>query len=248
MSAATAYPPIREILNGSDRAVLRDVPWDAYVAMRDDETNRHVRMNYFRGTLELMSPKYRHEKYSRRLDHLVWELALGLGIPHLGAGSTTFRRQADSVGIEADTCFYLASVPLVRGKVELDPSIDPPPDLAIELDNFGDSEVKLPAYAVLRVPEVWRYDVTSGALWFGRLQADGTYRSIERSEALPPLTPQLILEALAFGEGMDDSEWGLLLREWVRGLAAAPVLPGKPARKSKPKAKRPTPPGSDVSQ
>jgi Uma2 family endonuclease len=230
MSTATGYPPIHELLKDSDHAVLHEVPWDVYLAMRDDESYRHVRMDYFQGTLELMSPRYRHEKYNRRLDRLVWELVVELGIPCLCAGSTTFRREGEEAGKEADTCFYIANEPLVRDKDDIDLAIDPPPDLAIEVDNLNDSEGKLPIYAALRVPEVWRYDARSAVLGFGRLQADGTYHPIARSEALPRLTPELGLEALALCKGVAESQWGQSLREWVRGLTPAPpeTHPTKP--------------------
>jgi Uma2 family endonuclease len=225
MSTATAYPPVRELLNGSDHAILRDVPWDAYVAMRDDDSNRHVRMNYFRGTLELMSPKYRHEKYGRRLDCVVSQLTAALDIDCLCAGSTTFRREAEAVGIEADTCFYIANEAAIRDKDEIDLAVDPPPDLAIEVDNSNDSTGKLPIYGALRVSEVWRYHVRSGVLWFGRLQADGTYQSLERSGALPMLTPELVLEALALCNGVAESRWLRLLQEWALGLVP-PMVEG----------------------
>ena len=231
VSTATAYPPIDELLNNSDHAVLHGVPWDAYVAMRDDNSHRHVRMDYFRGTLKLMSPKYRHEKYNRRLDRLVWELVVALDIPCLCAGSTTFRRKGAGAGKEADTCFYIANEPVVRDKDEIDLDIDPPPDLAIEVDNFNNSGGKLPIYAALRVPEVWRYDARTAVLWFGRLQADETYRPIARSEALPMLTPELVLDTLALCKGVAESRWGQALREWVRGLTSAP--PETPPTESK---------------
>ena len=236
MSTATVYPRIHELLKDSDHAVLHDVPWDVYVAMRDDESHRRVRMDYFRGTLEIMSPRYRHEKYNRRLDRLVWELVVELGIPCLCAGSTTFRREDGEAGKEADTCFYIANEPSVRDKDDIDLAVDPPPDLAIEVDHFNNSEGKLPIYAALRMPEVWRYDTRTGVLWFGRLQADGTYRSIARSEALPLLTPELVLEALALCKGMAESRWGQLLREWVRGLTPAPPEAPRPKPEAGPKA------------
>jgi Uma2 family endonuclease len=130
-------------LKDIERAVLHNVPWDAYVAMRDDEAHRHVRMDYFQGTLELMSPQYRHEKYNRRLDHLVWELVVELGIPCACAGSTTLRREDGEAGKESDTCVYIANEPLIRGKEEIDLTVDPPPDLAIAVDNLNDSEGEL---------------------------------------------------------------------------------------------------------
>jgi Uma2 family endonuclease len=203
-----------------DRIVLRDVPWDIYSRLRDADGNRHIRMAYHHGTLEFISPRYRPEKYSRRLDRLVWELVVALEIPCACAGSTTFRKEGAEVGTEPDSCFYFANEPLIRDKDEIDLAVDPPPDLAIEIDNSRDSEGKLPIYAALGIPGVWRFDARASVLWFGRLQPDGTYASISHSECLPILTPERVLEALALCQGVPESRWGRLLREWIKGLSA----------------------------
>jgi Uma2 family endonuclease len=112
----------------------------------------------------------------------------------------------------------MANEPMIRDKEEIDLAVDPPADLAIEVDNLGDSEGKLPIYAALGAPEVWRYDARAGVLWFGRLQADGRYDPIASSECLPMLTPARPLEALALCRGVSKSRWGRLPREWVLGL------------------------------
>jgi Uma2 family endonuclease len=46
----------------------------------------------------------------------------------------------------------------VRDKTELDFSVGPPPDLAVEVDVGRSSGRKLALYAAVGVPEVWRYD------------------------------------------------------------------------------------------
>ena len=46
----------------------------------------------------------------------------------------------------------------MRGKKELDLAVDPPPDLAIEVDISRSSLNKLSIYADIGVPEVWLYD------------------------------------------------------------------------------------------
>jgi Uma2 family endonuclease len=218
MSTRTAPHSAEGIDRELERVVLREIPWDLYVRLRDAEANRHVRMAYFRGVLELMSPRYRHEKYAARLGQLVMTVAAVLDIPCSASRSTTFRREDEAAGKEPDTSFYLAHEPQIRDKDEIDLSVDPPPDLAIEADNLRDSQGKLPIYAALGVPEVWRYDVDPGVLWFGRLQADGTYAPLARSECLPLLTPERVLEALALCRGVPESRWDRLLREWVRAL------------------------------
>ena len=205
MSTTASLPPIDELLRNPDRVVLHNVPWEAYVGLRDDDAYRHVRMSYYQGTLELVSPRCRHEKFNRRIDRLVWELVVELGIPCACAGSTNLRRENDGAGKESDTCFYIAHEPLIRDKDEIDLDVDPPPDLAIEVDDTRDSEGDLPIYAALRVPEVWRCNARTGSLWFGRVQDDGTYDSIARSECLPLLTPERVLEASGLGCGVPES-------------------------------------------
>ena len=183
-------------------------------------------MTYHDGTLELTYPLYRHEKSSSRLTRFIWAVVEVLDIPCAcaGAGSTTLRRKEEGPkkgsGKEPDTSFHITNEHRIRERDEIDLDVDPPPDLAIEVDNTADSEAKLPVYAKLGVPEVWRYDAKTGSLWFGRLQTDGTYRPIERSECLPMLTPALVLDALGRCRGVEESRWGRLLRDWVRAELA----------------------------
>lgn len=72
-----------------------------------------------------------------------------------------------------------------------------------------------PVHAASGVPEVRRYRSRRNGLWFGR-RAEGGYEPIERSPSVPMLTPALVLEALALGEGKSEIAWGATLRDWVR--------------------------------
>ena len=206
-----------------NRIILQGIPWSLYVRLRQADDRRKVRMSYWNGTLELMSPEYIHEQADRRLTQVIVELVTQRDIPCACAGSTTFRRpgegDAEGAGKEPDTCFYFENEPAIRGKSKIDLETDPPPDLAIEVDNTTDSTRKLPIYAALGVPEVWQYGVNTGELRFGKLQPDGAYAGIERSECLPMLTPALVLEALHLAEGISETRWFQKLREWVRALS-----------------------------
>jgi Uma2 family endonuclease len=180
-------------------------------------------MTYHNGTLEIVSRLYRHEKCSRRIGLIVLAVAAALGSPCQGAGSTTFSRRGKRMlqgwGKEPDQSFYLANESRIRGKEELDLEVDPPPDLWIEVDHRGSSRGRLPLYASLGIPEICRFGTKSRTLWFGRL-VSGAYVEIERSDALPLLTPQRVLEALRLGNGLSESEWDAVLRPWVTELVA----------------------------
>src|SRR5438045_8470645 len=91
------------------RIILRDVPWAAYRVLRDAPANDRIRMTYLDGTLELMSPEFRHEKGAERLGLLVRAVARAFGVTYQGAGSTTFRRRRRPLqghGREADASSY----------------------------------------------------------------------------------------------------------------------------------------------
>jgi Uma2 family endonuclease len=203
------------------RIFLEDVPWPVYKALRDEPANNHLRMTYLNGTLEIMSPEFVDDKGARRLDFLVQAVARAFGITVQGAGTTTFcrrrRKRQKGYGLEADTCFYFgAHAELIAPKHTINLRVDPPPDLAIEVDNTASSRWKLAVYARLRFPEVWRYDVDTATVWFGRLRPDGKYEPIERSDALPMLSPGLVRDVITRDEGLPDSRFQELLEAWIR--------------------------------
>ncbi len=212
-----------------DVAVLRRVPYKVYVRLSRAWANRHLRMAYHDGTLEIASPRRReHEKPSRRLSILVTTVAELFGIDYEGSGATTFRSGGKGpfrgIGKEPDQSFYMASLPRLPEDREVDLDAgDPPPDLWIEVDNRVSSAGRLPVYSALGVPEVWRYRSQEGDLQFLRLVGT-SYEVIDRSIALPALTPALVLEALRMGDGLSELKWLQRLRDWSRGLGGPPVV------------------------
>ncbi len=223
MAALTSSPPRTTGRGDAPVIVLEGIPWDAYEALRDANQNYHIRMFYGNGRLELMSPSYRHELGSRRLAEIIRLVTSGLGLPCQSAGSMTLRRKGKGplggYGKEPDSCFFLANEPRMRGKLAYDPAIDPPPDLAIEVEVSYRSELSLKIYAKTGVPEVWRYD--GRKLWFGRLRENGTYTACDASLGLPMLTPEIVLEWLGRADELGESEWFRQLHEWV-GKELAP--------------------------
>jgi Uma2 family endonuclease len=202
--------------------VLHRIPYKVYAELCRDPINRHVRMTYYDGTLEIMAPAlYEHEHSAELLGMIVRAVAGELRIPCKGSGSTTFRRGGESIrkgkGKEPDRSYYIGNLERVAGKktIDLDAG-DAPPDLWIEVDHRGSSHGRLPVYAALGVPEVWRYRVKRKSLTFLALSETGDYRSIDQSLALPMLTPSLVQSFLITGEESDESEWDLSLRAWVR--------------------------------
>jgi Uma2 family endonuclease len=199
---------------------LTSVSYDTYVHLRNARGNRGLRMAYHDGVLEITSPEHRHEKGGHRLAHLVRAYCKAFGVAYEEAGSTTFKKglpgQLKGDGKEPDTSFYLRDMArAIRGKESLDLTADPPPSLWIEVDNRGSSKTKLPLYAGLGIPEVWRYRPRKRALWFGRLAGTG-HEAIVVSGTLPGLTPETVLGLLDQAGPQNMSEWDDWLREvWL---------------------------------
>src|SRR5581483_7994184 len=103
-----------------------------------------------------MNLTYERESWGRFLGRLAVVLTEELGLPLASGGSTTFRKRERRRGLESDECSWIAHEASVRGKTRINLRIDPPPDLAIEIDISRRSLNRLGIYAVLGVPEIWR--------------------------------------------------------------------------------------------
>jgi Uma2 family endonuclease len=196
---------------------LKGISYDVYVTIRDAPGNDGYRMAYHDGVLEIMSPQMRHDRGGRRLVLLVFAYAAAFELECEPSGSTTFRKgfpgELRGKGKEPDESFYLRDAAvLVRNQDDIDLTVDPPPDLWIEVDNRASSAAKLPLYAALGIPEVWRYRPRTRRLWFGRL-AGNRYEALSESIALPGLTPAVVLELLLQTETRGTSGWDRWLRD-----------------------------------
>lgn len=193
--------PITTIdLSPGSHLLINDVTWEQYETLLTDlgEDRRVPRINYYDGTLEIMSPLPAHERPHRIIAYIVTAILDAQDRHWEDFGSTTFKKPKRA-GLEPDTCFYIQNAERVRALMRMDMDTDPPPDLAIEADVT--SKTTLDAYATLQIPEVWIYD--NGRLTLYLLQ-DGDYQPGANSQVFPNLSvttwiPQLVQEALTIG-------------------------------------------------
>jgi Uma2 family endonuclease len=156
-------------------------------------------------------PLLEHEKAKIIIGDLLKILLDELEMNWEPFGSTTFKRKDMQAGIEPDDCFYIQNYARMIGKDRLDLTIDPPPDLAIEVDLI--SKTKLSVYEALGVPEIWRYK--NQRLQINILQ-DGKYLQSLISPSFPnfPITeviPAFISRSLTEG----TSATLRAFRQWV---------------------------------
>ncbi|HUE81074.1 MAG TPA: Uma2 family endonuclease [Pyrinomonadaceae bacterium] len=199
-----------------ERFVLRNVTWETYEQLLKNYENCSVpRLTYDQGDLEIMSPSPPHEATSRLLSLLVNIICEERELDVLDVGSTTHKRADLLKGIEPDGCFYIQNVELIRDVDDLDLTVHPPVDLAIEVDLTSPSVAKLPIYAVLGVPEVWQFE--EGKVKFLRLKLGG-YAAIGESVVLPGISAEAVTRFLNEASTMKRPEWLRAVREWIRSL------------------------------
>ena len=201
------------------RVVLHNIGWDTYERLlADHENNSAPRFTYDRGELEIMSPSPEHEKFNRRIAQLVLAVAEELNIEAEDLGSTTFRREDLELGFEPDSCFYNQNEEQVRGKDRIDLAVDPPPDLVIEIDITSPSFSKLPIYAQIGIPEVWRYDGERMTI----LVLEGSdYTERTESIVLPPVTSNVLADFVEKSISVKRTAWLKEVRMWSQENAGA---------------------------
>ena len=196
------------------RFLLHGVDWETYCKLRDALRGRHLHLTYDRGSLELGTLSLGHEWYGSMLGRFIETLTLELGQPLKSAGSTTLDREDLERGAGPDRCYYLKHEPLVREKDEIDLTVDPPPDLALEIDVSRSSIRRLGIYAALKIPEVWRFN--GERIWVYRLTPEGEYVQVEHSGHFPLLPLPEGVSFLRRRNEMDENSLVRAFRDWVR--------------------------------
>lgn len=205
--------PITAPLKGS-HLVLYNISWETYEQLLEVFAERSTpRMTYYKGTLELMTPLPEHERTSWTLARLLVVISEELGLEILGVRSTTWRSKPKAVGKEADECFYIQNESLMRGKLKIDLTVDPPPDLAIEIDTTHSSIDKMAVYSGLKVPEVWRW--RDGKLTINILTDTG-YVESETSLAFGSFPVRELSRFVRLDSDKGENARMREFREWVR--------------------------------
>ncbi|PPT11261.1 Flavodoxin reductases (ferredoxin-NADPH reductases) family 1 [Geitlerinema sp. FC II] len=145
------------MLSPGQQLVMTDVTWQMYERILEEfGEKRSARINYSQGLLEIMVPLPEHEVSKVIIGDLIKALLEELNLEFWSLASTTFKNEAMQQGLEPDDCFYIEHEAAIRGKKRIDLTVDPPPDLAVEIDLT--SRTRLDNYEKLGVKELWRFD------------------------------------------------------------------------------------------
>jgi Uma2 family endonuclease len=200
---------------------LRDMTWTEFEQiLLELGEHRGARIAYYNHILEIMTPLPEHESNKEIVGDLIKVLLEELDIEFYSLGSTTFKNQLTEYGIEPDNCFYIENEAQVRGKNRLDLTIDPPPDLALEIDITSRTHREI--YQQLGVRELWRFN--QGKLQINVLE-EGNYMEVQFSPHFPnlPLTeviPYYLQQVKTVGRNKTMKEF----RNWIRSSSNIIIL------------------------
>ncbi|MEZ6061687.1 MAG: Uma2 family endonuclease [Planctomycetaceae bacterium] len=196
--------------------VLSQIDWEEYVLLRDKPGNPGLRMTFDDGVLEIMTLSSFHELISMLIHTFIHEWRMARNIQIRSSGSMTLRCKSINRGLEGDQSYYIQNEPRVRALNKIDLETAPPPDLAIEVEHRAAAIRKMPIYARLGVPEVWRWH--DEMLTIHRL-VDGEYVEQEDSTALPGFPFKQLRTALSQRSKVDETT---LMRQFRQSLESCP--------------------------
>ena len=162
---------------------LHDINWEELEdILLELGEKRATRIAYYHGELEIRMPLPEHERMKVLISNLLVILLEELDLEWESLGSTTFKNPLMKAGIEPDDCFYLKNCQAIVGKKRLDLSLDPPPDLAIEIDLTSATQIS--AYRDLGVTEIWQYKSNKLAIF---VLSEGEYIESNISSLFPSI-------------------------------------------------------------
>lgn len=211
---------LAEFLPGESR-LYRNISWREYKQLTEELTEwPGKRLTYDGGCLEIMSPLAKHEQYKELLSRIGAVVADEMEIDIECLGSTTFTEDWLDKGTEPDTCFYVANAAAIIGKRRIDLNIDPPPDIAVEVDITNPSIKKLSIYKAMNVPEVWLYNEKRLRIF---LLSEKGYELLTNSRSFPVLTSEALTQTLEQSKTQGQSAALRTFRKWLKTQLALDV-------------------------
>ena len=195
------------------KVVLEQINWQEFETILNElGEKRSARIAYQNRLLEIMTPLPEHEVNKVVIGDFIKAIMEELDIEFYPLGSTTFKNKIMQQGIEPDDCFYIQNEAKVRGKKRLDLTIDPPPDLALEIDITSRTHSNI--YANLGVPELWRFEEDELEI---NVLHEKTYIEVEFSSIFPNLPlKKVIPQYLKQVKSMGRNKTMKAFRVWVR--------------------------------
>ncbi len=175
------------------------IDWQTYEAIAEEiGESRAVQLTYNKGSLTIMPVTEIHEFLTGLLHDFIRFAGLALRINVVDTGKATMRSKRRDYGVEPDLSYFVSKADIHQIKNYIPNEIELAPDIVGEIDIYHPSDDKFEIYSEFGVSEFWQYN--GEVLKIFKLQVNGEYAEIERSEELPILTSEVLTEFLKRGQ------------------------------------------------
>ncbi len=188
-------------LSSGEAVIFLDQTWQDYehlLKLRQEKLIPKLSFNSKTQEIRLMSPLPSHGNRIDTLRDLVKALLRQNNQDWQSFDPITLKIPQQA-GIEPDACFYIQNRQAILGKERINLTVDPSPDLAIEVDLTSITD--LGAYEILKVPELWIYcqGILKVYLLEGESYRESTVSGLFPEIDVPKVLPQYV--ELGWNEG-----------------------------------------------
>lgn len=175
------------------------IDWQTYEDISAEiGESRAVQLTYNKGTLTIMSVTELHEYLIVFIERLIGIVSLATQTEITPTGHASLRSERRNYGVEPDLSYFVSKSDIHQIKDYVPKEVELAPDIVCEIDVHHPSDDKFEIYAELGVSEFWQYSNENLNIY--RLQTNGEYKEMERSEELPILTSAVLSEFLKRGQ------------------------------------------------
>jgi Uma2 family endonuclease len=189
--------------------------WATYRRLLRDRGERNrPKYIFLNRRLTIVSPGAPHEQLKTRMGGLIEDICVGLRIPFLAFGETTYlKSESPRSGSEPDESYYLTHIEQLRHKKKILMGEDPAPDLVVEVVFSHPARDALEVYRRFGVREVWVCKHSEVVIL--ALGPDSRYTRSATSVCLPALRAEDLTHWAYRGDFPSESELRFEFRAWV---------------------------------
>lgn len=175
------------------------VDWITYEQISEElGESSSLHLFYDKGSLTVMPVTELHELIIILLERLIGVVSLVTQREIIPTGKATLRSERLGYGVEPDLSFFVSKSDIHQAKDYIPKEIELAPDIVCEIDVHHPSDDKFEIYSEFGISEFWQYG--DEKLKIFKLNENGEYHEIEKSEEIPILTSAILTEFLKRGQ------------------------------------------------
>lgn len=206
---------LMENLTPQKPLLLFGVSWADYEKIsKEFGESRSFHLTFDKGVLTVMPVTEIHEVLIALIEKFMTLVSLSERVNIIATGKATLQSKRRDIAAEPDASYFIKKADAHRIKNYVPKEIEIAPDIVVEIDVYHPSDDKFEIYSEFGVSEFWQHD--GEQLKFFKLQTNGEYGEIERSEQLPVLTSDVLTDFLK--RGLTEEQFTVLsaFQTWLQ--------------------------------